>query len=57
VHTALWWGDLRSKHRRKGNINMDLQEVGWGDMHLIDLAWNRAKWQVLVSAVMNLWVP
>jgi hypothetical protein len=32
---------------------MGLQEVGWGDMEWIDLAW----WQALVNAILNLWVP
>jgi len=36
---------------------MGLQEVGWGDKYWIDLAQNMDSWQILVSAVMNLWVP
>jgi hypothetical protein len=40
----------------KDNIKMDLQEVGWG-MKWIDLAQDRDRWQILVNAVMNLWVP
>jgi len=40
----------------KGNIKMDLQEVGWG-MEWIDLAQDRDRWQALVNAIMNLWVP
>jgi hypothetical protein len=30
--------------------------VGWG-MEWIDLAQNRDRWQHLVNAVMNIWVP
>jgi hypothetical protein len=37
-------------------MKIDLQEVGWGGVDWIELAKNRDKWQVLVNAVMNLWV-
>jgi hypothetical protein len=36
---------------------MDLQEVGWLGMNLIELAQDRDRWLVLVNAVMNLWFP
>jgi hypothetical protein len=36
---------------------MDVQEVGWGGMDWIDMAQDRDRWQAIVSAVMNLWVP
>jgi hypothetical protein len=36
---------------------MDLQEVGCGSVDWIKLAEVRDRWQVLVTAVMNLWVP
>jgi hypothetical protein len=39
------------------NIKMDLQEVGWGGMNWIELAQDMERWQALVNAVMNLWVP
>jgi hypothetical protein len=32
----------RSKHGREDDIKMDLQEMGWGAMGLIDLAQGRA---------------
>jgi hypothetical protein len=35
---------------------MGLQEVGWEDKYWIDLAPNMDSWQILVNAVMNLWV-
>jgi hypothetical protein len=47
----------RPRHRWKGNIKMDLQEVGCGGMDWIELAQNRSRWRALVNAVMNLWVP
>ena len=47
----------RPRHRWEDNINMDLQEVGCGDMDWINLAQDRNRWQSLVNVVMNLWVP
>jgi hypothetical protein len=43
----------RPRHRRVGNIEMDLGEVGWGDVDWIGLAEDRDKWRALVNAVMN----
>jgi hypothetical protein len=39
------------------NIKMDLREIGWDAMDLIDVAQNRDQWRALVNTVMNLWVP
>ena len=47
----------RPWHRWEDNIKMDLQEVGCGGMDWIELAQGRDRWQALVNAVMNLWVP
>jgi hypothetical protein len=44
----------RPRRRWKDNINMDLQEVGCGDMDLIELTQDRDRWRTLVNAVMNL---
>ena len=61
VHTGFWWGDLkdlgRPKHRWENNIEMDLRKVGWGGVDWIDLVQDRDRWQAIVIAVMNLWVP
>jgi hypothetical protein len=45
------------RHRWEDNIRMDLREIGWGGMDLIDLAQDRDQWRALVNTVMNLWVP
>ena len=47
----------RPRHRWVDNIMMDLQEAGCGYMDWIGLVQDRDRWQTLVSAVMNLWVP
>ena len=43
----------RPKLRWEDNINMDLQEVGSGDMDWIELAQDKDRWRALVNAVMN----
>jgi hypothetical protein len=47
----------RPRHRWEDNMKMDLQEVGWGGMDWIDMAWDRDRWRAVMSAVMNLQVP
>jgi hypothetical protein len=47
----------RPSSRWEDNIKMDLQEVGWEGMDWIDMAQDRDRWRVLVSAVMNFRVP
>jgi hypothetical protein len=45
------------RHRWEDNIQIDLQEVGYGGMDWIELAQHKDRWQALVTAVMNLRVP
>ena len=47
----------RPRRRWEDNINMDLQEVGCGDMDWVELAQDTNRWWALVNAVMNLRVP
>jgi hypothetical protein len=47
----------RSRCRWEDNIKIDLQKVGCGGMDWIKLAQDRERWQTLVTAVMNFWVP
>jgi len=47
----------RPRHRWDDNIKLDLQEVGCGGMDWIELAQVMDRWQALVNAVVNFWVP
>jgi hypothetical protein len=47
----------RPRRRWVGNIKMDLREIGWDVIDLIDLAQHRDQWRALVNAVMDLRVP
>jgi hypothetical protein len=47
----------RPRRRWVDNIKMDLREIGWGGMVLIDLAQDRDQGRALVNMVMNLRVP
>jgi hypothetical protein len=47
-------GGLRFKW--ENNIKIDLWEIGWSGLDLIDLALDRGQWKVLVNIVMNLQV-
>jgi hypothetical protein len=44
----------RPRRRRVDNIKIDLREIGWDGMDLIDLAQDRDQWRALVNTVMNL---
>ena len=51
-------GSLGIPRRRwEDNIKMDLQEVGCGNMHWIEVAQDRYRCRALVNAVMKLRVP
>jgi hypothetical protein len=39
------------------NINIDLIEIGWGGMDLIDLAQDRDQLRALMNMVINVQVP
>jgi hypothetical protein len=47
----------RPRHTWLDNIKMDLREIGWNGMDLIDLAQDRDQCRVLVDTVTNLQVP
>jgi hypothetical protein len=47
----------RFRLRWVDNIKMDLREIGWDDMDLIDVAQDRDQWRALMNTVMNLRVP
>jgi hypothetical protein len=47
----------RPRHRWENNIKMDLQEVVYGVMDLLELSQDRHRWRALVTAEMKLRVP
>jgi hypothetical protein len=47
----------RPRRRWAGNITMDIRDIGWDGIDLIDLAQDMDKWRALVNTLMNLWVP
>jgi hypothetical protein len=47
----------RPRRRWEDNINMDLREIGFGDVDWIHWAQVRDRWWALLNMVMNLWVP
>jgi hypothetical protein len=47
----------RPRRKWVDNVKMDLKEIRWGAMDLIDLTQNRDQWRALVNTVMNLRVP
>ena len=47
----------RPRRRWEDNIKMDLQEVGRGCGDWMESVQDRDRWRVLVSTVVNFWVP
>jgi hypothetical protein len=47
----------RVRHRWEVNTKLDIQKIGWGDVHWIDVAQDREKWHAVVNAVMNFMLP
>jgi hypothetical protein len=47
----------RPRHRRKGNIKVDLREIRIDGANWIRLVHDRAQWRAFVKTVMNLRVP
>jgi hypothetical protein len=43
----------RSRRKWEDNIKMELREVGWDSVNLIDLAQDRDQWKALMNTVMN----
>jgi hypothetical protein len=43
----------RSRRRWEDGIRMDLREIGWGSVDLIQLAQDRDRWRGLVNTVMT----
>jgi hypothetical protein len=46
-----------SRRRLDCDVEIDLQEVGYEGMDLIELAQDRDSWWALMNAAMNLGVP
>ena len=57
MYTGFWWGNLRERaHLEDPGIDGKIILDGYSGRG-IDLAQDRGRWQALVNAVMNLWVP
>jgi hypothetical protein len=49
--------ELLGRPRQRWMNNMEIGEVGWGDVDWIGLAKDRNRWRALVNSVLNLRVP
>jgi hypothetical protein len=38
-------------------VRVDCKEIGWESVDWTNPAWKRDKWQAVVKAAMNCWVP
>jgi hypothetical protein len=47
----------RPRRRWVDNIKIDLREIGYDSVDLINMAQDRDKWRALVNTVLNLQVP
>jgi hypothetical protein len=47
----------RPKPKWEDYIKIDLQEVRWRGLDLIDLDYDRSRWRALLNAVMKIRVP
>jgi hypothetical protein len=60
AYSVLVWKPERKRtfasprQRWEGNIKIDHQEMGWGDMNWIDLSQDKDRWRALVNVVMQL---
>jgi hypothetical protein len=45
------------RRRWVGNIKMDLREIRWDGVDLMDMAQDRDQWRALVNTVLNLRIP
>jgi hypothetical protein len=63
MHIGYWWACQkerplgRPRRRWVDIIKMDLREIGWEEVHLIDMAPDRDQWRALVNTVLSLRVP
>jgi hypothetical protein len=61
MHTEFWWGKPDGKspfekcrYRRKDNIKMYIQVIGWRVVDWTDLTQGKDKWRALLKALMYL---
>jgi hypothetical protein len=47
----------RLRCRWEDNINMNLREIGWGDIDWIHMVQDKDQWRALMNMVMNLRFP
>jgi hypothetical protein len=48
---------LKRQKKSVNTIKINLGDIGYGGMDLIDLAQNKDQWSAVVDTVMKLWIP
>jgi hypothetical protein len=47
----------KPNYRKEDNIKMEPKEIGWEHVDLMEMRYDRYRWQTVVNSVMNFRVP